>query len=123
MFRLIFCVIDLLFFRCSSMHTHMLTKEHLHHHNVAAGMVHRSLSKRARDTNKLHASELVMMLPFMFIVALPLSLLSFTLYLPGLMIEKMISCLVADKGEAGCLRIVVVRSLEIARYGATHDRT
>ena len=98
-----------------AVHSQMQTKEQLHHHNKAAGMNHLSLSEAARDLNKLSKTEIILFMPFMFILVLPLAIVATILYGIGVVMEKLIWCLVADKGSAGVMKVFLVRSLDFLR--------
>jgi hypothetical protein len=93
----------------------MQTKEHLHKHNVAAGMLTRSLSKRARSSNNLSAAEFWLLMPFMMIVVFPILFFCAIFYILGILVEKIIWCLVANQNDASCVRVVFVRFLNFIR--------
>ena len=77
-------------FETDSLHAHMQTKQHLHKHNVASGMLTRSLSKRARNSSKLSRTEFWLLLPFMLMVVLPITSIALFFYMFGIMFENLI---------------------------------
>ena len=98
-----------------AVHSHMQTKEQLHYHNKAAGLNHLSLSEAARELTKLSQTEIILFMPFMFILVLPLAIVATIFYGIGVVVEKLLWCLVADKGSAGVLKVFSVRSLDFLR--------